>query len=111
MSPNQAVFVTILLLLFPMTGAVFLIRAGLRPPRRGTTPHCRRCDYNVTGITTGRCPECGLNLTDRDILLGQADPSVLRIAGGILCFALSAAGVLRSLYALEWYSLRPTAWV
>jgi len=21
--------------------------------------HCRRCGYNLTGNTTGRCPECG----------------------------------------------------
>ncbi len=26
------------------------------PPRPG---HCQNCGYNLTGNTSGRCPECG----------------------------------------------------
>jgi len=32
-----------------------------RVPQPG---HCRRCGYNLTGNTSGRCPECGLSLAD-----------------------------------------------
>jgi hypothetical protein len=23
------------------------------------SPHCRTCGYNLTGLTSNRCPECG----------------------------------------------------
>lgn len=28
--------------------------------RRPIEGHCRRCEYNLTGNVSGRCPECGL---------------------------------------------------
>ena len=31
-------------------------RFGPKPPVPG---HCRRCGYNLTGLTEARCPECG----------------------------------------------------
>jgi hypothetical protein len=34
--------------------------------RRRTPPgHCRRCGYNLTGNTSGTCPECGTPLPKR----------------------------------------------
>jgi hypothetical protein len=39
-----------------------LLLAFAKPVRSG---HCRRCDYNLAGVTPaagGRCPECGLDL-------------------------------------------------
>src|SRR5262245_1531846 len=56
-------------------GAVILLSLGslvwllleLFPRRRGNTPHCRRCRYNLTGLNAtdpaARCPECGALLT------------------------------------------------
>ena len=35
---------------------LLLWRRDRRKPRPGS---CRRCDYDLTGNTTGRCPECG----------------------------------------------------
>jgi len=50
------VFVVILLLL-AVEGAI-LLALGLRVRRRGETPHCRRCDYALTGLASPeRCPE------------------------------------------------------
>jgi hypothetical protein len=45
-----------LLLLVP---TVLLWQRDRRTRRPG---HCRRCDYDLTGNTTGRCPECGLEI-------------------------------------------------
>ncbi|HZW05893.1 MAG TPA: hypothetical protein VFF65_02125 [Phycisphaerales bacterium] len=42
-------------------GSTFLVLCLARRNRRG---HCRRCDYDLAGVTpaaSGRCPECGLN--------------------------------------------------
>lgn len=46
--------------LWPAVLLLLLLGAALR--YRGTRPapgHCRRCDYDLTGNTSGRCPECG----------------------------------------------------
>lgn len=33
---------------------------------RGKLGHCRDCGYNLTGNTTGRCPECGMSIVPVD---------------------------------------------
>ena len=38
---------------------VAVLIARRRPYPRG---HCRRCGYDLTGNTSGRCPECGIRL-------------------------------------------------
>jgi len=46
--------------LWPAVPLLLLLGAALR--YRGTRPapgHCPRCDYDLTGNTSGRCPECG----------------------------------------------------
>jgi len=35
---------------------------GLRQRRRGASDRCRNCGYNLTGNTSGICPECGTPL-------------------------------------------------
>ncbi len=40
-------------------------------PRQGTTPHCRPCGYNLTGLTTPRCPECGSAITPATTVRGS----------------------------------------
>ena len=40
--------------------AIWLLKTGIWPRRRGVTPHCAGCGYNLTGLTGERCPECGV---------------------------------------------------
>ena len=52
---------------WPLTSATLILpvlwlvsrRAAIRPPRG----HCRTCGYNLTGNTSGVCPECGTPTT------------------------------------------------
>jgi hypothetical protein len=45
-----------LLMLFTLTPAALLWRFRPRPPNAHLCPHC---NYNLSGNTTGVCPECG----------------------------------------------------
>lgn len=47
-----------------------LVVVGLRGRRAGTEPHCRSCDYNLTGLTSQRCPECGSEVAPATIVYG-----------------------------------------
>ena len=52
-------------LLLPSTFAmlvlvgILLLIHGLRGRRVGFDPHCKKCRYNLTGISADQCPECG----------------------------------------------------
>ena len=61
----QAPFGILLIVLAPLT--ILLLLDGLhqrfewmRPP--GPYPTCRNCGYNLTGNTSGICPECGVKI-------------------------------------------------
>ena len=69
---HLAASVKLLILLAALVVAVILlIRMLGRPRRRGNTPHCARCEYNLTGLTSDRCPECGTEMIPANIVYGE----------------------------------------
>ena len=40
-------------------GWMNVVRGWWRPACKPNPGHCRACDYDLTGNTSGRCPECG----------------------------------------------------
>jgi hypothetical protein len=103
-----------------LVGVVLLVR-GLRVRRRGETLHCRRCDYELTGLAPvdagarGRCPECGTELIAANIVHGEryrrrraAVVGALVLLGGLL----PLTGIAPRLWnEIDWYQLRPTGWL
>lgn len=94
------------LLVLPIIG-VWLLKTGIWPRRRGVTPYCSGCGYNLTGLAGERCPECGRDLAS-GIVYGERRRSPGRIVGGAVCLlplipigAIIAANV-------DWYRLAPT---
>lgn len=45
-----------------LTGLILFIR-GLRGRWLDSHPYCRKCRYNLTGQTSEKCPECGMELS------------------------------------------------
>jgi hypothetical protein len=92
---------------------VLLIRRGRFPRRRGTTPHCRGCDYDLTGIDATRCPECGRELTEKSIVRGERHRRPrLTVAGAILLLlGLGLCTVNVVARSPDVYRYKPTRWV
>lgn len=55
-------------------GGLVVCALGLRGRREGDTPHCRKCAYNLTGLTSERCPECGSFLSPSSVVRGVYRP-------------------------------------
>ncbi len=51
--------------------ATLLMILRYRRPRAVGEPHCRRCNYQLTGLRSESCPECGAALTERTIVIGK----------------------------------------
>jgi hypothetical protein len=76
-------------------------------------PHCRRCGYNLTGLTSPRCPECGSHLAPEMVVQGWRHADRRRIGRGVLLIAIAGAvfGVSQIPFVRHFsrLSLRPTA--
>ncbi len=100
----------LLALLFAGVGAGLVIRGGW-PRRRGTEPRCRACDYNLTGLTSDRCPECGATLTSAAVVHGVRRRRPVMIATGVLLLLLSVVALVPVAQNIDWYALKPTSWL
>ncbi|MCK4659464.1 MAG: hypothetical protein KAV82_08070 [Phycisphaerae bacterium] len=70
-------------------GSAILI-SGLRGRREGNEPHCKRCSYNLTGLTSGRCPECGSVASVNSVVHGAYRPRWRVVLGSLLPLLLCA---------------------
>ncbi len=95
-----------------LCGGGALLKRGLWPRRQGTMPHCRRCDYDLTDLTSEQCPECGQALSGHNVVVGRR-PRRPRLTGlGALCIALPLAWWISPLRHVDWSPHhKPTAWL
>ncbi len=94
---------------------VILIQRGRWPARIGTTLHCRKCDYILTGLTADRCPECGESIQPGNVVSGERHRLPKLIFAGVLLallglFPLGVATV-GSVKQVDWIRYRPTVWL
>ena len=111
------VFYGIPLVIVLLGGWLFIL--GVRPRRRGETPYCRKCGYNLTGRTLGdageRCSECGAGLVAANIVRGERRRRPWRAGLGVFVALLGATPLVLqatgTLAAIDWYKFKPTFWV
>lgn len=93
MSTAIAAIMAILILALPV--GVYLVITGLFPRPVGHTRFCRHCGYNLTGNTSGRCPECGSRLGwRRDVRFGERPRNAKRAVWGVALVLLGLGSTL-----------------
>jgi hypothetical protein len=104
------IVVTILVL----AGFILLFK-GLRGRRIAHAPRCRKCRYDLTGLTSARCPECGGLVAEVGVITHhrQRYPGYI-LASLVLLLPLIGALIMagrRIEYYFDGYHYKPTAWV
>jgi hypothetical protein len=100
---------TLVLLFF--AGA--LVVRGLFGKRIGEDPHCRRCNYNLTGLAAERCPECGTAFSERTVALGRWVRGWDFYLSALLVIViwLTTSDFIYQVRAVYWYGYAPTRFV
>lgn len=91
--------------------SIAMLWRGHMPRRTGDTPFCRPCGYNLTGLTSDRCPECGRLMTDDNIVRGtRRRRPVLTSAGAVVLGVCTGLMIVHWL-SLDWSRHKPTFWL
>lgn len=97
-----------------VVGGILLI-VGLEGERIGDEPRCRRCNYELTGLVSERCPECGAEVSEKNTVKGarRRNRRFLVIASVILGVSVTGLGVsaYSALGGIDWYQYLPTRWL
>lgn len=107
--------------IFVVTGVIFgvlglfMLMRGHWPKRAGVTPHCRHCDYILSGLEADRCPECGSVVQPGGVIYGERHRRAgLAFLGGTFaliglgCIALFLSGALST---IDWNRYKPLSWL
>src|SRR5437773_3273233 len=95
---------------------IMLLRRRRRRSRSFKEPTCGQCGYNVTGLSTFTCPECGSDLRQVGIRSEAGSSVKSRPSRAVLLFQLSLWGLVvililgvcaQSLFDARW--ARPTS--
>lgn len=71
---------------------------GLRGRRVGQEPRCRKCRYNLTGLTAVKCPECGTDACGRNVVVGVRRRRWRALGPGLVLLVISLGGLGSALY-------------
>ena len=99
-----------------LLGAVLLL-IGVRGCVVGDDPHCRNCGFNLRGrdAASKRCPECGTELSDAAIRIGERRrrPTMASVGAVMLLVGLAGTGWTGWEFAQshDWTPWKPTAWL
>lgn len=95
-----------------LVAGCFLFIYGLRGRRIGNEPRCRKCAYNLTGLTSGQCPECGSTTSGENVVIGTSRRRWRVLIAGLVLLSMSSTWfgveVYRKAKVANWYAYLPT---
>jgi hypothetical protein len=109
MTTYQSIEFTILLAI--LGAGLFLVVSGYRGRRIGSMPHCRACDFNLTGVEYDSCPECGGHLSAGMTVYGEATPSPIYLVTGLITLIICGILMYRSAREVNWRRHYPDSWL
>jgi len=109
----ELAFLIIAFFAFVGGGAALLV--GMAGHRVGSEPVCRKCRYNLTDLKSPQCPECGIALTPKGILIGvhRRRPraiflGICTLIFGAACVVSLATGFVKR---INLYRIVPARWL
>jgi len=87
-------------------GLVF-VTIGLRGRRTGSEPRCKSCEYNLTCLTSDRCPECGNPVTPPNVVRGLRRKRPISLCVGAVLLALAMTALIERARRTNWYPHLP----
>src|SRR5258706_3467735 len=113
-SPEHLAWITAIVGSIALVG-LCLLKIGRWPRRRGNGRYCRSCEYNLSGLTSARCPECGAELSVQTEVTGERRRRAGLAWIGALLLIISLAGLgmvwWGPLKQVDWYRYKPSRWV
>jgi hypothetical protein len=107
-------WITAIAVLIALAG-IWLLKIGRWPRRRGSERHCRRCEYNLSGLSSDKCPECGAQLSERNVVIGErrrragvAWVGVMLLISSLMGLGMAWRGPLAR---VDWYRYKLSRWV
>ena len=105
----------LLVLVLAAGGGLVVCLVGLRGWREGDTPFCKRCAYNLTGLVSERCPECGAPTDPDGIVYGVRRRRWLLIVGGtvplVVCLWFLSVITYQHARRINLHRYYPFGWV
>jgi hypothetical protein len=94
-----------------LAGSIMLA-LGLRGKRVGDEPRCSKCGYNLFGLTSERCPECGSIASGKNVVVGVRRRRWRLLGLGLFCLLVSVSWLGLVGYGrakgINWYPYLPT---
>ena len=72
---------------------------------------CIHCGYNLTGLGSNTCPECGGPLTERYVVHGERRRRPIPVVAGAFCIGLAVMWMFGPLRSVYWDQFIPTGWL
>lgn len=98
-------------------GGVALVGVGLRGRLVNPRPHCRRCNYELTGLRhTRRCPECGARIGSRanrvrGLRRRRSGPILVGLALLLISVVPLTIHLVNNVWKIDGNALKPTWYV